>query len=91
MGEAEEEDVEGTLRLVAPQAAVIVLTLLGLASGWGRFVAGAVGYGEGAMIANSLWSAYNILALWPIIRAAMWTPDPEFDLPVMQEYRNALS
>lgn len=91
MGEAEEEDVEGTLRLVAPQAAVIVLTLLGLAAGWGRFVAGVEGYGEGAMIANSLWSAYNILALWPIIRAAMWTPDPEFDLPVMQEYRNALS
>lgn len=78
-------------RLVLPQFAIVVLTLVGLAMGWGRFVAGVDGYGTGAMIANTLWSAYNISAMWPIIRAAIWTPDAEFDRSVMQEYRNAVS
>lgn len=78
-------------RLVVPQLAVVLLTLVALAWGWGRHVAGADGYGTGAMIANTLWAAYNIHALWPMLRAAMWRPDPVFDLPVMQGYRNALS
>ncbi|MBC2837574.1 glycosyltransferase family 2 protein [Paragemmobacter straminiformis] len=78
-------------RLVLPQIGLVALTLFALAWGWGRNAAGAEGYGLGAMIANTLWSGYNIVSLWPIINAAMWKPDPEFDLPVMTEYRNVLS
>lgn len=85
-----KDRAEGSFyRLVRPQIAVVLLTLAALAWGWGRHLAGAEGYGTGAMIANSLWSAYNVGALWPIIRAAGWRPDPEFDLPVMQAFRHA--
>lgn len=77
--------------LVLPQFTVAVATLVALAWGWGRHMAGIEGYGLGAMVANSLWSGYNLLALWPVLRAAVWQPDAEFDVPVMQEYRNALS
>lgn len=75
-------------RLVLPQLALVILTLVALAWGWGRHLAGAEGYGIGAMVANTLWAGYNIHALWPILRAAMWRPDAEFDLPVMTEYRH---
>lgn len=79
------------LHLVLPQLAVALLTLVGLAWGLGRHMAGADGYEAGAMIANILWSCYNLMALWPIMMAAFWQPDPEFDLPVMQGYRHAVS
>lgn len=87
-----KDRAEGTFyRLVRPQLAVVLLTLVALAWGWGRHLAGTDGYGSGAMIANTLWSGYNILALWPIIRAANWQPDPDFDLPVTQGFRHAVS
>jgi cellulose synthase (UDP-forming) len=40
------------------------------------------------MIVNTLWSVNNMLSLAVIIRAAIWKPDPEFDLPVMEAYQH---
>lgn len=76
------------LRLVRWQILFCVAIVASLATGWVWFMRGEAGYSLGAIISNTLWSANNFLSLWVIIRAATWTPDPEFDQPVMERYRN---
>lgn len=76
------------LRLVRWQLVFCIAILASLAVGWIRFAQGEPGYSLGAIITNTLWSANNLMSLWVIIRAATWTPDPEFDLPVMEGYRD---
>jgi cellulose synthase (UDP-forming) len=72
------------LHLVGWQIAFSVVTLLSLAWGWHSYSAGRDGYTAGAMIANTLWGLNNVYAMSVIIRAALWKPDPEYDLPVMK-------
>lgn len=70
-------------RLVRWQIAVVVLTLGGLAWGWTAYGLGHNGYTLGAMIANTLWGLSNTLAMLPIIRAAFWQPDMEFEADIV--------
>lgn len=84
-----KERSEGNhFRLVRWQVLYLVATLAALAWGWAAFLRGAPGYSLGAIIANTLWGMNNVLSLLPIIRAAYWQPDPEFDTPVMAEYQH---
>jgi cellulose synthase (UDP-forming) len=71
------------LRLVKWQLLVVGLTVAGLIWAWMRHLAGAGNYSVGGLVANTVWGVNNILSLAPIILAAIWQPDPEFDLPVM--------
>ncbi len=77
------------LKLVRWQLLLLFLNVIALVYGWGLFGLGTSGYTLGAMIVNTLWSFNNMLSLGVIIRAAMWKPDPVYDLPVIEEYRHA--
>jgi cellulose synthase (UDP-forming) len=66
-------------RLVAPQIAVVAVTLAALA--WG-LLAWATGLGDhtaGGLVANGFWAANNILAMGGMILAAFWKPDEAED------------
>ncbi len=76
------------LHLVKWQILLVVLTLAGLVWAWGIHLSGGGNYSVGGLIANTVWGANNVLSLMPIIRAAVWQPDPEFDLPVMEGMQN---
>lgn len=66
-------------RLVRWQMGVAVLTAAGLVWGWIAYGLGTPGYSLGAMLANTLWGLSNAVSMLPIIRAAYWQPDPEFE------------
>ena len=70
-------------RLVRWQIAVIVLTVASLAWGWFAYGQGQYGYGLGAMLANTLWGLTNAGSMLPIIRAAFWQPDAEFESEIV--------
>jgi len=72
--------------LVRWQIALAIAIVASLLVGWISFLQGVAGFTVGAIIANTLWSVNNLLSLSVIIRAAGWSPDPEFDLPVMKGY-----
>jgi cellulose synthase (UDP-forming) len=72
------------LHLVKWQILLASLTLAGIIWAWSLHLAGFEGYSLGGLVANTVWGANNVLSLLPIIRAAIWTPDPEFDLPIME-------
>jgi len=76
------------LHLVKWQILLVVLTVAGLVWAWAAYLTGADIYSLGGLIANTVWGVNNILSLTPIIRAAIWQPDPEFDLPVMSGLQN---
>jgi cellulose synthase (UDP-forming) len=71
-------------RLVKWQILVVVLIIAGLVWGWGAYARGVAGYGLGAMIANTLWGLNNGISMLPIIRAAFWQPDPEFEAAIFE-------
>ena len=72
---------EGThLNLVAPQLAVIVLTLGGLAyASWRVFVQGQ-GQELPNLVVNLAWGLNNVVAMLPLVRAALWRPELESPL-----------
>jgi cellulose synthase (UDP-forming) len=72
------------LHLVKWQILLVVLTMAGIFWAWSIHLAGLGAYSLGGLIANTVWGANNVLSLLPIIRAAVWAPDPEFDIPVME-------
>lgn len=72
------------LHLVKWQLLFVSLTLAGMVWAWFLYASGGGSYSLGGLVANTVWGANNILSLLPIIRAAVWQPDPEFDLPVME-------
>ena len=72
------------LHLVKWQLLLVLLTLAGMAYAWTLHLAGLGEYSLGGLIANTVWGANNVLSLLPIIRAAVWSPDPEYDQPVME-------
>lgn len=76
------------LKLVRWQILLLAVNAVALVYGWALFAQGASGYTLGAMIVNTFWSVNNMTALGVIIRAAIWKPDPEFDLPVMEGYHH---
>jgi cellulose synthase (UDP-forming) len=58
------------LRLVWPQLAVFILTIIGILWGFVRF-----GLHQPIIyLVNVSWSIYNLVLLWAIIRAAIWQP-----------------
>ena len=64
------------LRLVWPQAAIIVLTVLGLLYASIQFLLlGNDGYSAGGILVNLFWGLNNIFALSGIVMAAFWQPD----------------
>ncbi|GAB3665416.1 glycosyltransferase family 2 protein [Ramlibacter alkalitolerans] len=69
---------EGTfLHLVWPQIAVIVLTLAGLAyAAWRVFAAGHADELPN-LVVNAAWGLNNVVAMLPLVRAAVWRPDDE--------------
>jgi cellulose synthase (UDP-forming) len=71
-------------RLVRWQIALVVATMAGLVWGWAAYATGREGYTLGAMIANTLWGFSNALSMLPIIRAAYWQPDPEFEAAIVE-------
>ena len=76
------------LHLVKWQILLVGLTMAGLVWAWVIHLSGGGNYSVGGLIANTVWGANNTLSLLPIIRAAVWQPDPEFDLPVMEGLKN---
>jgi cellulose synthase (UDP-forming) len=72
------------LHLVKWQVLCVGLTLAGMAWAWSLYLSGTGSYSAGGLIANTVWGANNVLSLLPIIRAAIWSPDPEYDIPVME-------
>lgn len=65
------------LRLVMPQAAVMVLTIAALIYGLVRYLLGSPDYSPGGLIANGFWGLNNILAMAIMVRAAFWQPKME--------------
>jgi cellulose synthase (UDP-forming) len=65
------------LSLVVPQAAVIVLTLAGLLfASWRVFVQGAE-HELPSLVVNVAWGLFNVFAMLPLVRAALWQPEEE--------------
>ncbi|MTE01087.1 glycosyltransferase [Paracoccus sp. YIM 132242] len=65
------------LRLVRPQIAVVGLTLASLLWAGAALVWADTGHSVTGVVTNALWGLNNCLAMSGIIRAAMWTPEPE--------------
>jgi cellulose synthase (UDP-forming) len=76
------------LSLVKWQILVVLLTITSLTWAWSLYLSGNGNYSIGGLVANTLWGANNIMSLSPIILAAVWRPDPEFDLPVMERFQH---
>ena len=72
-----KERQEGNhLGLVLPQLGVIVLTVVGLLqSAWRVFVGGAE-HEFPSLVLNTAWGLNNVLAMVPMVRAALWQPLP---------------
>ncbi|HEX2545962.1 MAG TPA: cellulose synthase catalytic subunit [Ramlibacter sp.] len=69
------------LHLVWPQVAVIVLTLAGLAyAAWRVFGAGHDDELP-SLVVNAVWGLHNVLAMLPMVRAALWQPEEEETRP----------
>jgi cellulose synthase (UDP-forming) len=66
-------------RLVAPQIAVVGVTVLALLFGLLSWALGRQGYTLGGIVANGFWAANNILAMGGMIFAAFWKPDEAGD------------
>ncbi|OKP52635.1 cellulose synthase [Serratia marcescens] len=64
------------LTLVKPQLAIIALTLLGLVWGGVQLYLGRVDDPAGYVI-NIFWGGVNIIAMLPLVLAALWRPEPE--------------
>ncbi|OKB68358.1 cellulose synthase [Serratia marcescens] len=64
------------LTLVKPQLAIIALTLLGLLWGGIQLYLGRVNDPSGYVI-NIFWGGVNIIAMLPMVLAALWRPAPE--------------
>jgi cellulose synthase (UDP-forming) len=62
-------------RLVMPQIAVVVLTILALLWGLVAWLLGIGDYTAGGLVANGFWAANNILAMGGMILAAFWRPE----------------
>ncbi|HYF16843.1 MAG TPA: glycosyltransferase [Ramlibacter sp.] len=73
------------LGLVVPQLAVIVLTLAGLAyAGWRVFAMGAQDELPN-LVVNAAWGLFNVFAMLPLVRAALWQPrEEEASVPAVQ-------
>lgn len=71
-------------RLVRWQIGVAVLTVLGLVWGWIAYAIALPGYSLGAMLANTVWGLSNASSMLPIIRAAFWQPDREFEAEIVE-------
>lgn len=76
------------LSLVKWQLVMVGLTIAGLVWAWTLHLGGAGDYSIGGLVANTLWGVNNVLSLMPIILAAVWKPDPEFDLPIMERFQH---
>jgi cellulose synthase (UDP-forming) len=66
-------------RLVAPQIAVVGVTLAALLFGLASWLLGREGYTAGGLVANGFWAANNIMAMGGMIFAAFWKPDETED------------
>jgi cellulose synthase (UDP-forming) len=64
-------------RLVWPQAAMMLATVLALAVGLYRHARGDEQFTSAGMIANGCWAVYNLMALSSMVRAAFWSPPRE--------------
>jgi cellulose synthase (UDP-forming) len=71
-----KERQEGNfLHLVVPQLAVIALTLAGLGyAGWRVFLGGHP-HELPNLVVNAAWGLNNVVAMLPLVRAALWRPD----------------
>lgn len=76
------------LSLVKWQLLMVGLTIAGLIWAWTLHLGGGGNYSIGGLVANTLWGVNNILSLMPIILAAVWKPNPEFDLPIMERFQH---
>ena len=61
-------------RLVTPQIAVVVVTLVALLWGLAAWLLGLGSYTAGGLVANGFWAANNIMAMSGMIFAAFWKP-----------------
>jgi len=65
------------LNLVWPQAAIMMLTALGILWGALSVALGRENYTFEGVLANGLWGLNNMLAMSIMVRAAFWHPAPE--------------
>ncbi len=72
-----KERQEGNhLGLVLPQLGVIVLTVVGLLQAAWRVFVGGAGHELPSLVLNTAWGLNNVLAMLPMVRAALWQPLP---------------
>jgi len=65
------------LGLVVPQLAVIVLTLAGLAYASWRVFGMHMESELPNLVVNAAWGLFNVFAMMPLVRAALWQPEEE--------------
>ena len=70
------------LKLVWPQAAIMLLTLLGIVFAWTQLAMGRAGYDLSGLFINTFWGLNNILAMSGIVMAAFWQPPASQDTPM---------
>ncbi|KEY57546.1 glycosyltransferase [Serratia sp. DD3] len=76
------------LGLVKPQLAIVGVTLLALIAGGLQLYWGRIEDPSGFLI-NIFWCSLNIAAMIPMIRAALWQPEPsEEEMAVPEEISN---
>jgi cellulose synthase (UDP-forming) len=71
-------------RLVRWRIGLVIVTIAGLAWGWFANGMGREGYTLGAMIAHTLWGLSNALSMLPVIRAAYWQANPEYEAAIAE-------
>jgi cellulose synthase (UDP-forming) len=67
------------LRLVWPQASVIVLSILGLIFGWCAYLFFQSDHHFDGLLVNTFWCVHNIWLLHRIVWAAFWQPSDSDD------------
>ena len=65
-----------SVHLVVPQIVVIVLTLGGLAYASWRVFGMGIDSELSNLVVNAAWGLNNVFAMLPLVRAALWKPDP---------------
>ncbi len=72
---SKERQVGNFLKLVWPQASLLILTAVGIAYAWIQFAIGHPKFDLSGLLINSFWGLNNIFALSGIVMAAFWRPE----------------
>ncbi|KAB7614673.1 glycosyltransferase [Amylibacter sp. SFDW26] len=72
-----QRDDQRHIGLVAPQIAVVAITIMALVYAFTQAWIAPEGRDIGLLVVNTFWALYNANAMTVLINAALWTPDKE--------------